>query len=80
MIEMTNMWQNDEWINDNEYPDDADIEAFGDDSPPDNDPLTIGYIGDTRPSFWTMRRIILLVVVLILLSALLLPSLLRLLY
>ena len=72
------MWRDDDWINDNEYPDDKDIEQFGDDSIPDDDPLTIGYVGDTRPSFWTTRRVVLLVVILIIISALLLPLLLRL--
>ena len=47
----SNMWRDDDWINDEEYPDDKDIEAFGDDSPPDDDPLTIGYVGDTALSF-----------------------------
>jgi hypothetical protein len=74
----SNRWGDDDWINDEEYPDDKDIEAFGDDSPPDDDPLTIGYVGDLRPSFWTTRRFVLLVVVLVIFSALLLPLLLRL--
>ncbi len=67
--------QYNDWIDDDEYPDDKDIEAFGDDSPPDYDPLTIGYIGEQRGEFWTTRRIVLLVVVLILLVAWLLPLL-----
>lgn len=65
------------WLNDNEYPDEKDIEEFGDDAPPDYDPLTIGYVGDSRPSFWTAKRIILLIVGLILIAAILLPLLLR---
>ncbi len=68
----------DDWIDDDEYPSDADIERFGYDSPPDYDPLTIGYYHGSRPRFWTWRRIVLLVVVLIILAAFLLPSLLRL--
>ncbi|MDQ7027643.1 MAG: hypothetical protein Q9P44_19030 [Anaerolineae bacterium] len=68
----------DDWIDDDEYPDDEDIEAFGYDSPPDNDPLTIGYVDDSRPAFWTTRRIVLLIVILIIFGALLFPSLLRL--
>ncbi len=62
----------DNWIEDNEYPDEDDIEAFGEDSPPDNNPLTIGYIGNSRRGFWTKERIVLLGVGLILISALLL--------
>ena len=67
----------DDWIDDDEYPDEDDIEAFGDDSPPDNHPLTIGHVGGSRPGFWTKGRIALLVVVLLLIGALLLPSLLQ---
>jgi hypothetical protein len=74
------MMRDDDWIRADEFPDDADIEAFGDDSPPDNDPLTIGYVGDYRPPFWTTRRIVLLVVIVVIISALLLPLLLRLLW
>lgn len=68
----------DDWIDDNEYPDDDDIEAFGYDSAPDNDPLTIGYVGGEQPSFWTGRRALVLVVVVVLVGALLVPALLRL--
>lgn len=67
------------WLDDNEYPDEKDIEEFGDDAPVDYDPLTIGYVGKSRPSFWTTKRIILLIVGLILVAALLLPFLPRLL-
>lgn len=68
----------DDWIDDDEYPDHEDVEEFGEDSPSDYDPLTIGYYGK-RPSFWTPRRLILLAVVLIILAALLLPTILPLL-
>ncbi|MCA9881402.1 MAG: hypothetical protein KC708_00455 [Anaerolineae bacterium] len=60
------------WFSEDEYPDEKDIAEFGDDSPPDYDPLTIGYIGDDRPRFWTPGRIALLIVVLLLIAALLL--------
>jgi len=69
-----------DWLDADEYPDDKDIEDFGDDSPIDYDPLTIGYVGDSRPSFWTKRRIIVLIVVLIMVGALLLPFVLQALY
>ena len=64
----------DDWIDDDEYPDDRDVEELGDDSPFDDDPLTIGYAG--RRSFWTPVRLALLVIVLILVAALVLPMLL----
>ncbi len=63
----------DNWIDEDEYPDDRDVEDFGDESPVDYDPRTIGYVGD-RPAFWTRGRIVLLVVVLLIVAALLLPS------
>jgi hypothetical protein len=65
----------DDWIDDDEYPDDRDVEDFGETSPPDNDPLTIGYVGDLRPPYWTPRRLIILVIVLLIVAALLLPLL-----
>ena len=64
-----------DWLDPDEYPNDKDIDDFGDDSPIDYDPLTIGYVGDSRPSFWTTRRIVALVIVLIMVGALLLPLL-----
>ncbi len=64
----------DNWIDEDEYPDDRDVDDFGDESPFDYDPRTIGYVGD-RPSFWTRGRVALLVVVLVIVAALLLPSL-----
>jgi hypothetical protein len=76
---MANPMRRDDWIDDDEYPSDEDVEAFGEDSPLDNDPRSIGYVGDLRPGFWTPTRIGILVVVLILMGVLLLPPLLRLL-
>lgn len=66
------MRDDDVWFNENEYPDDEDIAEFGDDAPVDYDPLTMGYLGDEPPRFWTAGRIALLIVVLLLLGALLL--------
>lgn len=67
----------DDWLTENDYPDDDDIEAFGYDSEPDYSPLTIGYIGDERPSFWTANRVALVIGIGVLVVALLLPMLLR---
>lgn len=75
---MSSRKRHDDWIDDDEYPDDGDVEEFGEGSPPDFDPLTIGYVGK-RPSFWTPKRLVLLVVVLIVVAALLLPTILPLL-
>lgn len=66
---------NDDWLDDNEYPDDRDIADFGDDSPGDYDPLTIGYTGERYTDFWTPTRIILAVIALLVIAALLLPML-----
>lgn len=65
------------WVSDNEYPDQNDIEAFGYNSPPDDDPLTIGYVGDSRPGFWSAKRIFMLVVIVLMIGILVLPPLLR---
>ncbi len=65
----------DDWIDDDEYPDDRDVEELGEESPPDVDPLTIGYVG-RRPAFWTPTRLVLLVIILIAVAALVLPRLL----
>jgi hypothetical protein len=70
----------DDWIDDSEYPDEDDIAAFGEDSPPDNDPLTIGYIGDRRPPFWTPAKIGIVVIVVLMLTFLLLPQVVQLFY
>jgi hypothetical protein len=69
----------DDWIDDDEYPDDRDASDFGDDSPPDDDPLTLGRVPGIRPRFWTPGRLLLALVVLLIVAALLLPSLLPLL-
>jgi hypothetical protein len=67
--------QYDDWIREDEYPDEADMEAFGDDSPPDDSPLTIGYVGDLNSNPWTARRIFLLLLGAFLLLVLLFPLL-----
>lgn len=71
------MYPPEDWLDPSEYPDEADIDAFGDDSPPDDDPLTIGYVDGMAQPFWTGRRILLAVGALILIVALLGPALLR---
>jgi hypothetical protein len=65
--------RNDFFLDEDEYPDDKDIDEFGDDAPPDFEPITIGYVGDYRPKFWTGRRIVLLIVALVIIAALVLP-------
>ena len=69
----------DDWLDENEYPSDKDMDDLGDDSPVDYDPLTVGYLGDSNRQFWTTRNIIIAVVVIIMVGALLLPPLLSLL-
>jgi len=71
------MYNDDDWIDESEYPDERDMDDFGDDSPADYDPLTLGYIGDERPTFWTPRNLLILLVVLVLVGALVLPLLLN---
>ena len=67
----------DDWIDDDEYPDERDVEEFGDDSPIDYDPLTIGRVPGIHPRFWTRGKVILLVIVLLIVAALLLPLILQ---
>ena len=58
--------RSDEWIDDDEYPDERDMDDFGDDSAPDHHPLTIGRVGNVnRPRFWTASRIIPLTVLIL---------------
>jgi uncharacterized membrane protein YkvA (DUF1232 family) len=56
-----------DWIDEDEYPDDNDIERFGEYSPTDYDPLTIGRAGRKHEPFWTRTRIILAIIVFVLL-------------
>ena len=64
---------NDDRLDESEYPDERDMDDFGDDSPVDYDPMTVGYLGDGRPAFWTPRRIIIAVVVALMVGALVVP-------
>ncbi len=66
----------DDWIDEDEYPDDHDIKTLGDDAPFDNDPLTIGYLRNKRRRFWTTGRILLLILSIVIVASLLLPTLL----
>ena len=58
-----------EWLDDSEYPDERDTDEFGEDSPFDYDPLSIGRVGSSRAPFWTRGRIVVAVVLVILLLA-----------
>ena len=55
----------DDWLSDDEYPDDRDIEDLGDDSPGDYYPLTIGCIPTIHVPFWTRTHIIIAVLLLL---------------
>jgi hypothetical protein len=62
----------DAWLDENDYPDEKDMDEFGDDVPPDFEPQTIGFVGNWRPRFWTPRRLVILIVGGILISLLVL--------
>lgn len=47
----------DDWIDEDEYPDERDVDDLGEDSPVDYDRLTMGRIGNVRQPFWTRTRI-----------------------
>jgi hypothetical protein len=70
------MPRRDDWLDENEYPDERDIDDLGDDSPGDYDPLTVGRVPTIRPQFWTRTRIFIAVILLLILLAYLLPRLL----
>jgi hypothetical protein len=55
----------DEWLDENEYPDDRDIDDLGDDSPGDYDPLTIGRVPTVHVPFWTRTRVFIAVILLL---------------
>jgi hypothetical protein len=72
----TPLSRRDDWIDEDEYPDDRDIDRFGEYSPSDYDPLTVGRISRQRAPFWTRTRIVLAVIVVILLVSLLIVEIL----
>ncbi len=55
-----------DWIDEDEYPDDRDVEDFGEESPVDYDRLTMGRVGNIRQPFWTRTRIFIVILLTIL--------------
>jgi len=55
-----------DWIDEDEYPDERDVEDFGEDSPVDYDRRTMGRVGDMRQPFWTRTRIFIVIILAIL--------------
>ena len=55
-----------DWIDEDEYPDDRDVEDFGEESPVDYDRRTMGRVGNLRQPFWTRTRIFIVVILAIL--------------
>ncbi len=66
---MSSRKRRDDWLDEDEYPEERDVDDFGDDSPLDYDPLSIGHVGNVRTPFWTRERILLAVVLIVLLLA-----------
>ena len=56
----------DDWIDEDEYPDDRDVEDFGDESPVDYDLRTLGRVGNLRQPFWTRTRVFIVIILAIL--------------
>jgi hypothetical protein len=71
------MSRREDWIDEDEFPDDRDVRDFGDDGRAEYDLLTIGTIKgvNTGIKSWSRRRIIIAACALILLIVLLLPIL-----
>jgi hypothetical protein len=55
-----------DWIDEDEYPDDRDVEDFGEESPVDYDRRTLGRVGNMRQPFWTRTRILIVIILAIL--------------
>ncbi len=55
-----------DWIDEDEYPDDRDVEDLGEDSPVDYDRRTMGRVGNLRQPFWTRTRIFIVIILAIL--------------
>jgi hypothetical protein len=55
-----------DWIDEDEYPDDRDVEDFGEESPVDCDRRTMGRVGNMRQPFWTRTRIFIVIILAIL--------------
>lgn len=69
----------DDWLDEDEYPDDRDVDDLGDDSPYDNDPLSIGRVPGLHPPFWTRTRLLVALLLGLMLLVFVLPRLLPLL-
>ncbi len=70
--------RHDEFLSENEFPTERDVEKFGDESPWDNDALTIGMVGKRKKSkrgFWTRQRIMMALIMLVIIAAIVLPLL-----
>lgn len=65
----------DDWIDEDEYPDERDIDDLGDDSPVDYDRSTLGRVGNMRQPYWTRSRILVVVLVGLVLLSLILAEL-----
>ena len=59
-----------DWIDEDEYPDDRDVEDFGESSPVDYDRRTLGRVGNMRQPFWTRTRIFIVIILTILIFSL----------
>jgi hypothetical protein len=70
--------RHDDWLDEDEYPDDRDVDDLGDDSPYDYDPLSIGRVPGLRQPFWTRTRILVALLLGLLLLGFTLPRLLSL--
>jgi hypothetical protein len=55
-----------DWIDEDEYPDDRDVEDFGEESPVDYDRRTMGRVGNMLQPFWTRTRIFIIILLTIL--------------
>lgn len=64
----------DNWLDEDEYPDERDTAALGEDSPTDYDRSTVGRVGGMRQPYWTKTRIFLAAAAALILFSLLLAE------
>jgi hypothetical protein len=67
--------RSEDWIDDDEYPDDADMAEFGESSPVDYDRRTMGKVRHRQNRYWTRGRIVIAVISAALLLLMLLAEL-----
>ncbi len=67
--------RSDDWLDEEEYPDDRDVEDFGDESAVDYDRRTVGRVGNIRQPYWSKTRLLIVLVIALILFSLIIAEL-----